>query len=168
MCRSGNGVLATHQLLANSRTRLKNQVRVRVRVITYRMLPRGNLFDQIRARPRKFSDQKKCHAYGVVVEQIKEARSDGRVRAVVKRERERLGRCRVPNRRAEQFRRRANDSPRSHACSSRYASRHYDGPRIQFAPNAVNFRTAWTGIPAGVLVAEGHFPTMRLSELGSQ
>jgi len=82
----------------------------------------GNFPDQIGASARKFSDQKKRHAYGATVEQIKKLRSNSRVRAIIERESERLDEGRVPHCWTEQFRRRANGSPGCDTCGGRHTS----------------------------------------------
>src|ERR1700686_3547850 len=58
----------------------------------------------------------------------------------------------MPQLRAEQFRRRANDSPGCNARSGRCANRQNDGPRIQLASNAGDFRTYSPGVPAAMRV----------------
>src|SRR5260370_20267848 len=120
-----------------------------VRMVSEQMSARGNFPDQIGAGARKFSNQEKCRASGVAVEQIEESRGNGRVGAIIEGQRERLGRCRMPNRGAKQFRRRANGAP---SCDSRSRTRgQNERPRIQYASNAIDFRTALLGIPASVL-----------------
>ena len=82
----GDRVLAPRQLIANSRARLKEQICVRVRVIAEQMAARGNFLHEFRTCPREFSNQEKCRAHGVAIEQFEKARSDGRIRSVVKGE----------------------------------------------------------------------------------
>jgi len=134
---------------------LKNQIRVRFRVVSEQMAASGNFSDQIGASARKFSDQKKCRAHGVTVEQIEKHRSDSRVRAIIERESDRLGGGRVPHCGSEQFGRRPNGPPGSDTCGGRHTSRQYDGQRVQFVSDAVDFRMASLGIPAAVLVGGG-------------
>ncbi len=55
----------------------------------------------------------------------------------------------------EQFGRRPNGSPGSDTCGGRHTSRQYDGQRVQFVSDAVDFRMASLGIPAAVLVGGG-------------
>src|SRR5258708_27468074 len=120
-----------------------------VRMVSEQMSARGNFPDQIGAGARKFSNQEKCRASGVAVEQIEESRGNGRVGAIIECQRERLGRCRMPNRGAKQFRRRANGAP---SCDSRSRTRgQNERPRIHYASTAIDFRTALLGIPASVL-----------------
>jgi hypothetical protein len=64
---------------------------------------RGNFPDQIGTRARKFADEKKCRAHGVAIEQFEKPGSDGRVRAIVKGERDFPRGRRMPHGVAEQF-----------------------------------------------------------------
>src|SRR6266404_9427871 len=127
-------------------------------MIANQVAARGNFPDQIGASARKFSDQKKCHAYGVTLEQFEKLRSDSRVRAVIERESESLGGGRVPHCGPEQFGRRPNGSPSCDTCGGCHASWQNDRPRVQFVSNAVDFRTASPGIPAGVLLGSTPLP----------
>src|SRR5467141_2237904 len=124
-------------------------------MIANQVAARGNFPDQIGASARKSSDQKKCHAYGVTLEKFEKLRSDSRVRAIIERERDRLGGGGVPHCGSEQFGRRPNGSPSCDTCGGRHTSRQYDGQRVQFVSDAVNFRMASPGIPAAVLVGCG-------------
>src|ERR1039458_5818248 len=108
----------------------------------------GNFPDQIRTRSHKLSDQEKCRAHGVAIEQIEQSRSDGRIWAIIECERERLCGCSMPHGGAEQLRRGTDSSPGSDARGGHRASRHNNGPGVQFVSTLFDFRTAWPGIPA--------------------
>src|SRR6267142_283563 len=132
-------------------------------MIANQVAARGNFPDQIGASARKFSDQKKCRVYGVTLKQIEKLRSDSRVRAIIERERDRLGGGGVPHCGSEQLGRRPNGSPSCDTCGGHHASWQNDRPRVQFVSNAVDFRTASPGIPADVLVGSGAHSDNRLS-----
>ena len=118
----GNRVLAARELVANSRARLKKQICMCVRMISEQVAARGNFLHEFRAGTRKFSDQKKCRAHGIAVKQFEKPRSDRRIRPIVKRERDfPRGGC-VPQRRAEQFRRRSDRAPGGNSRSGRRAT----------------------------------------------
>jgi hypothetical protein len=95
------------------------------------MAARGNFLHQFGAGAHEFANQEKCRAYGVAVEQFDEARSDGRIRPIVKRERDLpRGGC-VPQRRPKQFGRRRNRTPRGNPRGGQRGAGRDDGQKIQ-------------------------------------
>jgi hypothetical protein len=114
-------------------------------MIAQQVAARGDFSDQVRALPNKSSDQKKCRAHGVAIEQFEKLRGDGWIWAIVKGESDLRGGIRVPHGTSEQFRRWGNRAPGSdpRRCYGRYN----DGQRIQIISGA-DFRTAWLAVPA--------------------
>lgn len=99
-----DGFLAPRQFAANFLARLKNQICMCVRMIADQMAARGNVFHEFGTGAREFSDQKKCRAHGIAVEQIEKSGRDRRIRPVVKRESDFSRGNRVTQRWTEQFR----------------------------------------------------------------
>jgi len=94
-CRSYR-VLATHQFTVNSAPCFPNKIGVRIRVIANQVAPGINFLYQRRTSARKFSDQEKCSAYGVAFKQVKQLRSDCRIRTIIERQRDFSRGFRVP------------------------------------------------------------------------
>jgi hypothetical protein len=80
---------------------LKDEVRMRVRVIAEHVAAGGNFPDEVGTRLRKFSDQKESGPHRVAFEQVEQPRRDGGVGTVIKRESKRLGGQGVPYRGTE-------------------------------------------------------------------
>ena len=87
------------------------------------------------------ADQKKCRFHTMAIEQIEQRRSDGRIRSIVKSERDRGRVARMPDRRSEKLRRRRHGAPRIYSARGAHAP-----PATPERRNSVdhrwNFRTA--------------------------
>jgi hypothetical protein len=101
---SGYGILASHELFANSRARLKNQICMCVRMISYHVPARGYFPYEFGAGARKFPDQKKCRAHGMTFKEFEQMRRHSRIRTVVKGESDFLPGRGVSHGRTEQLR----------------------------------------------------------------
>lgn len=153
----GNRGLASLQLVANSRPRLKNQIRMRIRVIAKQVAADRHFLNQPRTFPYKFPDQKKCCRNGIAIKQVEELRGDGWVGAIVKCEGDFFCRCRVPHGWPVQLRRRSNSSPRGDSRSGYRACRHDHGPWIQCV-TAINLRTTVPCVPAALRAVRKPLP----------
>src|SRR5258708_18012402 len=136
----GNRALATLQFVAQSRSRLKYQVCMRVGVIAEQMPARQNFLNQLRTFPNKFSNQKKSRAHGMPVEQFEKARGDGRIWAIIKCKSNSLCRIRMTHGGTIHLRRGSDSSPGGAARYRHRASHH--GPWIQFDSNPIDSRTS--------------------------
>ncbi len=142
----GNRVLASGQLFANRGAGFE-KTDWRASPCDCPTVPaRGNFPDQIGACAHKFSDQKKCRAHGVAIEQFEKLGSDGRVWAIVKGERDLPRGRRVPHGGAEQFGRGSDSTPRRDSGSGRCASSHGYRPGVQLV-TAFDFRTVSPHVP---------------------
>jgi len=69
---------------------------MRLGMIADQMAARGYFPYQIGASSSKFADQKKCRAHGIAIKEIKQKRSDGWIRPIVKGEGDLFRRAGVP------------------------------------------------------------------------
>ncbi len=111
--RAADRLIALLQFLARRMRPAKRQSRMRLRVASDRVPTLHNLCRELRKRANVPPNHKKRPSRAIPFEQIQNRRSDRRIRPIIKRQRNRVCKPGLANRRPKQLRRMCDRSPRA-------------------------------------------------------